>query len=93
MGSPAVPAERLCANEAVEAMQEIMDYHGHTTMDAIIGLEIGGSNGLLPLSHGSSRFFDVPVVDADWMGESPLKWRTACANTTARPGLPKSVAG
>jgi DUF917 family protein len=73
MGSPAVPAERLCANEAVEAMQEIMEYRRDDTMDAIIGLEIGGSNGLLPLSQGTSKVFDVPVVDADWMGECNLR--------------------
>ena len=78
MGSPSVPAERLCANEAVEAMREIMDYHDHQTMDAIIGLEIGGSNGLLPLSHGSSKVFDVAVVDADWMGAFPLSLEKSC---------------
>ena len=68
MGSPSVPAERLSAHESVEAMREIMDYHGNDTMDAVIGLEIGGSNGLLPLSQGSSKVFNVPVIDADWMG-------------------------
>lgn len=68
MGSPSVPAERLCANETVEAMREIMDYHKHDAPDAIIGLEVGGSNGLLPFSLGSSKVFNAPVVDADWMG-------------------------
>ena len=55
-----------------------MDYHDHQTMDAIIGLEIGGSNGLLPLSHGSSKVFDVAVVDADWMGAFPLSLEKSC---------------
>lgn len=68
MGSPAVPQERLCANESVEAIKEMMDYYRQDTFDALIGLEIGGSNGLLPLSMGSSKHFDRPVVDADWMG-------------------------
>ena len=68
MGSPAVAQERLCANECVEAIQEMMQYYRHDSFDALIGLEIGGSNGLLPLSMGSSKNFGRPVVDADWMG-------------------------
>lgn len=68
MGSPAVPQERLCANESVEAIKEMMEYYRQDSFDALIGLEIGGSNGLLPLSIGSSKHFDRPVVDADWMG-------------------------
>lgn len=69
MGSPAVPQERLCANESVEAVKEMLEYYHKDSFDALIGLEIGGSNGLLPLSIGSSREFDRPVVDADWMGK------------------------
>jgi len=68
MGSPAVPQERLCANETVEAIREMMEYYRQDSFDALIGLEIGGSNGLLPLSMGSSKHFNRPVVDADWMG-------------------------
>lgn len=69
MGSPAVPQERLCANESVEAIKEMMQFYRQDSFDALIGLEIGGSNGLLPLSIGSSRDFGRPVVDADWMGK------------------------
>lgn len=77
MGSPAVPQERLCANESVEAIKEMMDYYHQDSFDALIGLEIGGSNGLLPLSMGSSRHFNRPIVDADWMGTagSPFMYR------------------
>lgn len=70
MGSPSVPAERLSASESIEAVEAMMEYCGHDTMDAMIGLEIGGSNGLQPLTIGSTRNFGVPTVDADWMGES-----------------------
>lgn len=47
----------------------MLEYYHKDSFDALIGLEIGGSNGLLPLSIGSSREFDRPVVDADWMGK------------------------
>lgn len=69
MGSPSVPQERLVANESVEAVKEMMEYYRQDSFDALIGLEIGGSNGLLPLSMGSSKNFDRPVIDADWMGK------------------------
>jgi len=69
MGSPSVPQERLVANESVEAVKEMMEYHRHDSFDALVGLEIGGSNGLLPLSIGSTKNFDRPVLDADWMGK------------------------
>lgn len=70
MGSPSVPQERLCANESLEAIKEMMEYYRQDSFDALIGLEIGGSNGLLPLSMGASKNFDRPVLDADWMGTS-----------------------
>lgn len=68
MGSPAVPAERLSASESILAMETMMEYNKHESFDAMIGIEIGGSNGLQPLAIGSSLHFDRPVVDADWMG-------------------------
>lgn len=68
MGSPAVPAERLSASESILAMETMLEYNKHDTFDAMIGIEIGGSNGLQPLTIGSTRNFGRPVVDADWMG-------------------------
>lgn len=68
MGSPAVPAERLSASESLLALETMMEYNGHESFDAMIGIEIGGSNGLQPLTIGSSQNFNVPTVDADWMG-------------------------
>ncbi|KAK5055424.1 hypothetical protein LTR84_013174 [Exophiala bonariae] len=80
MGSPAVPQERLCANESVEAINEMLEYYRQDSFDALIGLEIGGSNGLLPLSMGSSRHFNRPIVDADWMGRAfPNLWQVTVA--------------
>jgi DUF917 family protein len=68
MGSPAVPAERLSASESILAMEAMMEHQNHASFDAMIGIEIGGSNGLQPLTIGSSQHFNVPTVDADWMG-------------------------
>lgn len=82
MGSPAVSVERLQATETVEAFSALMEYLSHSTggFDAVMGLEIGGANGLEPMLAGSSRFFDAPVVDGDWMGRAyPTYWQTTLA--------------
>lgn len=85
MGSPAAIAERLQAHETVLAIRALMDYLRHDDLDAVMGLEIGGANGLEPLLWGSSRFFDRPVLDADFMGRAnPMCWQTTL--TVHQPG-------
>jgi len=80
MGSPATSVERLQSTETVQAFKVLMEYPGQASFDNIMGLEIGGANGLEPFLAGSSRFFDRPVVDADWMGRAfPTYWQTTLA--------------
>ncbi|KEQ72715.1 DUF917-domain-containing protein [Aureobasidium namibiae CBS 147.97] len=80
MGSPSVSVERLQSLETVAAFRELMDYLHHDKVDAVMGLEIGGANGMEPLLVGSSRFFDCPVIDADFMGRAyPTYWQTTLA--------------
>ncbi|KAH0175233.1 beta subunit of N-methylhydantoinase A/acetone carboxylase, partial [Aureobasidium melanogenum] len=80
MGSPAVSVERLQSLETVGAFNELMDYLHHDKLDAVMGLEIGGANGMEPLLVGSSRFFNCPVIDADFMGRAyPTYWQTTLA--------------
>ncbi|KAK5128102.1 hypothetical protein LTR08_004194 [Meristemomyces frigidus] len=80
MGSPATSNERLQSLETVHAFRELMDYLRHDSFDAVMGLEIGGANGLEPFLVGSSRFFDRPVIDGDWMGRAyPTYWQTTLA--------------
>lgn len=57
-----------------------MEYLRHDRFDAVMGLEIGGANGLEPFLVGSSRFFDSPTIDGDWMGRAyPTYWQTTLA--------------
>ena len=80
MGSPATSVERLQSTETVEAFKILMEYLREDSFDAVMGLEIGGANGLEPFLVGSSRFFDRPVIDADWMGRAyPTYWQTTLA--------------
>ncbi|KAE8167882.1 hypothetical protein BDV40DRAFT_252066 [Aspergillus tamarii] len=85
MGSPATTVERLQAHETVDAIGQLMHYMGHKSFDAVMGLEIGGSNGLEAFQWGSDRFYDRPVIDADFMGRAnPMIWQTTMA--VYRPG-------
>lgn len=85
MGSPAAISERLQAHETVLAIRTLMSHLGHDTFDAVMALEIGGSNGMEPFLWGSSRFFDRPVIDGDFMGRAnPMCWQTTL--TVHRPG-------
>lgn len=68
MGSPAVSVERLAGTENVQALDELMEHLKMESFDAVMALEIGGGNGLQQLLIGSSKYYDRPVVDADWMG-------------------------
>jgi DUF917 family protein len=96
MGSPTVPSERLSASECIAAIKAMMEYNHHAEFDAVMGVEIGGSNGLQPLTVGSTKNFGRPVVDADWMGivsPQPQLQLTSKTNTVYhRPGIPKSMA-
>ncbi|KAL2841747.1 hypothetical protein BJY01DRAFT_249415 [Aspergillus pseudoustus] len=101
MGSPAAISERLQAHETVLAMRALEAHlagqakqqHEANTVDgqtgfgpdAVMALEIGGSNGMEPFLWGSTRFFDVPIVDGDFMGRAnPMCWQTTL--TVHRPG-------
>ena len=94
MGSPATSNERMQSLETVYAFRALMQYHGHESFDAVMGLEIGGANGLEAFLLGSTRFFDRPVVDADWMGRAyPTFWQTTLS--VHKPGelVPTAIDG
>jgi N-methylhydantoinase A/oxoprolinase/acetone carboxylase beta subunit/DUF917 family protein len=94
MGSPATSNERMQSLETVYAFRALMEYFGHESFDAVMGLEIGGANGLEAFLLGSTRFFDRPVVDADWMGRAyPTFWQTTLS--VHKPGelVPTAIDG
>jgi hypothetical protein len=43
----------------------------------LAALEIGGSNGMVNLITGSSKYMDLPIIDGDFMGRAyPTGWQT-----------------
>ncbi len=68
MGSPSVCEEKLPSKEEMgNAILNLQNRLGKK-IDAIVSVEIGGANGLLPLVAAAE--LGVPVVDADCMGRA-----------------------
>ncbi|KIY53720.1 hypothetical protein FISHEDRAFT_68656 [Fistulina hepatica ATCC 64428] len=75
MGSPTVSIEKLAGDEMMEAQTIVYDFLGYKP-NAVIGLEIGGGNGLQALLLGASCNMNIPAVDGDWMGRAyPVGWQ------------------
>jgi DUF917 family protein len=49
-------------------------------MGALAALEIGGGNGMINMITGASTYFNIPVVDGDFMVR---RSRGVCANGRA----------
>jgi DUF917 family protein len=68
IGAPSVSLEKIsAANELDQAMGLIEDALGKQ-LSAIMPIEIGGGNSLLPIAAAASK--GVPIVDADAMGRA-----------------------
>lgn len=67
-GSPSVGVEKLLsesyASEPIRKLEEVLG----RSVDAIMPIEVGGTNSLLPLLAGAA--LNLPVIDADGMGRA-----------------------
>lgn len=68
MGAPLVAEERLTDPRIAALAVEQMEAHLGRPFDAVMSLEIGGSNAFQPLMV--SAVLGLPVVDADTMGRA-----------------------
>lgn len=68
VGSPVLFSERLLAGDECNKMLETYKEHSNKRIDAILPIEIGGMNALLPLIIALET--GVPVVDGDGMGRA-----------------------
>lgn len=68
MGAPIVGQERLADPELSIRPLRMMEQYTGKKFDAVMALEIGGGNGLLPLMIAA--VLGLPVIDADTMGRA-----------------------
>ncbi|ORY30778.1 putative hydantoinase [Naematelia encephala] len=77
IGSPEVSSERLMGEEYNEAVQELISFMNLKKVTALAALEIGGGNGMINMISGASSYFNLPVIDGDFMGRAyPTGWQT-----------------
>jgi DUF917 family protein len=68
MGAPTVMTEKMPSVDAFEAALRAAEAHFGRTVDALIPLEVGGINSVMPLVLGAR--LGLPVVNADGMGRA-----------------------
>lgn len=68
IGSPAITLEKLQSEAAAGLIIDSVEAFAGVRLDAVVPLEIGGMNSLLPLMCGCAR--DLPVIDGDGMGRA-----------------------
>ncbi|MBT6136978.1 MAG: DUF917 domain-containing protein [Rhodospirillaceae bacterium] len=84
-GAPLVGIERLPDATRLMKAMALMERHLDRKFDAVMSMEIGGSNGVLPLL--AAAVTGLPVVDADAMGRAfPDVSKTCFAVHDLSPG-------
>ena len=84
MGAPLVSQERLCDSAMIARAVQLMEEYLGVTFRAVMTIEIGGNNGLMPLLVAAE--LGIPVVDADAMGRAyPEAQMTSFAVGDLRP--------
>ncbi len=84
MGAPLVGIERLTDHETIARAARLMERHTNRRFDAVMGMEIGGGNGVRPLMVAAH--LGVPVIDSDTMGRAyPEAQMTSVAVGGLRP--------
>ena len=68
MGAPLVNQERLVDSRVIARSVEVMQDYLGVRFRGVMGIEIGGMNGMHPLM--AAAHLDIPVVDADAMGRA-----------------------
>ena len=68
VGAPLVGLEKIEAGDEGERLRSLLERHTGRTVTALMSSEIGGGNGLLPVTWAARM--GLPVVDADGMGRA-----------------------
>jgi hypothetical protein len=68
VGAPLVGLEKVEAGDEGERLKNLLERHTGRTVVALMSSEIGGGNGLIPVTWAARM--GLPVVDADGMGRA-----------------------
>jgi DUF917 family protein len=85
IGAPLVALEKIEAGDEGERLRNLMQRQTGRTVAALMAGEIGGGNGLVPVTWAARM--GLPVVDADGMGRAfPLASQVTVEVLAAAPG-------
>jgi DUF917 family protein len=68
IGAPTVGIEKIAEGAEGVRLLHALEHHMGRKVDALLGDEVGGGNGLSPML--TAAMVDLPVVDADGMGRA-----------------------
>jgi hypothetical protein len=90
VGSPAVAEERLWSGDEGRALRELVERRRGRPVAALMPFEIGGANGLLPVTWAAR--LGLPLVDADGMGRTFPALRQQAMHLAGIPAAPIALA-
>lgn len=73
IGAPTVGIEKIAEGAEGVRLMQALEHHMGRKVDAVLGDEVGGGNGIAPML--TAAMVDLPVVDADGMGRAFPKCR------------------
>jgi hypothetical protein len=90
VGSPAVAEERLWSGDEGRVLCELVERRRGRPVAALMPFEIGGANGLLPVTWAAR--LGLPLVDADGMGRTFPALRQQAMHLAGIPAAPVALA-
>jgi DUF917 family protein len=89
MGAPLIGQERLNDSLTLARAVTVMERHLGRRFDALMSMEIGGSNGVRPFM--AAAHLGVPVVDSDTMGRAYPELQMTSVAVGGLAGYPVSL--
>lgn len=90
MGAPTVMVEKLVGGDEVGLSVRALEQHTGRPATAILPVEMGGINSLLPVKLAAER--GLPVVNADGMGRAFPELQMVTYNVMGIPATPLALA-
>ncbi|MDQ0469512.1 DUF917 domain-containing protein [Labrys wisconsinensis] len=90
MGAPTILIEKVPSGEEPELAMRSWEAHTGKRVDAIIPMEAGGVNSMIPLVAAAAR--RLPVIDADGMGRAFPQLEMETFNVYGVPASPVAIA-
>jgi DUF917 family protein len=90
LGAPTVLAEKAACGDEIDLVVRLMEKYQGRKIDALMPIEIGGLNSLIPIMAAAR--LQLPLVDADGMGRAFPEIQMTSFNIRGIPCTPAAIA-